>query len=345
MRYRLLKRLVIYLCLCFMVVVSSPAMAGDFIYTAVNNALQIIDCRTDTVVKTIPHNDYILSAAFSPDGKRYFMNAIHSIYAYDTATHKLIDHFNFSFDLNRVSILAFAVSNNGKKLYLSCTIVKKKQNIPKLNVLPPQLVVFDLKTKKIVKNFEIPHNVLGVIPVENDSSHVILLGLDVHKLNLKNGKVTTELPMLHVEKTEDYKNFLLVNDNRSPGDHGIFSSPYYTAALELGYLLIDRKTGKIDTLKGEDAWFAYSTIISPDKKYLYAVMDELVKIDMQTGKTVGFTPLERGTGYALSLTSDGKKIYAGPGGADISVYDAETLKPLGVIALAGDGKVANRLTR
>jgi len=85
--------------------------------------------------------------------------------------------------------------------------------------------------------------------------------------------------------------------------------------------------------------------ISPDKKYLYAVMDELIKFDMSTGETLKAVTVDKGTYYALSMTADGKKIYAGPAGADISVYDSETLERLSVIPLAGDGVIAHRLTK
>ncbi|MBU1340231.1 MAG: hypothetical protein KKE44_05005 [Proteobacteria bacterium] len=327
-----------------MILVSQSAAAKDFLYTPVSNGLQIIDCDTDTIIKTIPYNDYIVSAAFSPDGKRYYLNAIHSIYVIDTTTDTLIDTLPFSSELSKVSVLGMAVSNDGKQLYLSCAIVKKKQNIPKLNVLPPQLVIYDLASKKMIKNYPIPSSFSAPVTLINDSDQLIIVGNDIHKINLKTGKMEQIMGFLNTKKPEDQRNALVIWQPGSPGDHGIFVNPYYDAQ-GLGYFIIDKNTGKLTTLRGKDVWFAYSSILSPDKKYVFAVMDELIKVDMVTGETVKAVPCDTGTNYSLSMTSDGKKIYVGPAGADISVYDTQTLELISVIPLMSDGLVTHRLTK
>ena len=340
--YRALFFLFIFCCITG---IAGTGTAKDFIYVPVSNALHVIDCDTDTIVKTVPYNDYILGSAFSPDKKRYYLNSIHSVYAIDTATNTLVDTYKFSSELSKVDILAFGVSNDSKYLYLSCSIVKKKQNIPKLNVLPPQLVVYDVQKKKMVKNYKIPYGVLGaaVLPVKNDNSRLILGGLDFSELNLKTGEVKKFFGLLNPEKGQDQKNLLAVWNTLTPGDHGIFSAPYYTAT-SMEYLLIDTNNGKLDTVKAKDILFEYSTVISPDKKYLYGAMDELIKIDLKTGETLKMVPIKKGTCYSVSMTSDGKKIYVGPGGNDLSVYDTETLELLGVITLDADGVVSHRLS-
>lgn len=328
---------------------AAPAVAADFLYVPVSNAVHVIDCSTDTVIKTIQaYDDYIVTAAHSADGKRYYACGWESIYAIDTTTNELVDTFNFSSPLSKVAIGAFGVSNDGGKFYLAANIVKKKQNVPRLNVLPPQLVVYDIKKRKILRSYEIPQGVIGVFPVRKDSDSLILMGLDVHKLNLKNGKLEELVGCLNPEEGEEKKNMSFANTNTSPGDHGLVAAPYYTmseAGPGMGYIVVDTNTGKARTLKGEHPWFEYSVRISPDKKFLYAAMDELIKVDMKTGKTLGYVPLEKGTVYCVAVTSDGKKIYVGPGGPDISVYDAETLQLLGVIELEADGKVAHLISR
>jgi hypothetical protein len=45
------------------------------------------------------------------------------------------------------------------------------------------------------------------------------------------------------------------------------------------------------------------------------------------------------------VTSDGKKIYVGPGGPDLSVYDTATMKRMGIIPLKGDGVIASLITK
>lgn len=344
------KKLLATLLLGCMVSFSGLARANDFIYAPVSNALQIIDCSKDAVVKTIPaYNDFIASAAYSPDGKRYYACGWHSIYVFDTMSDKLIDTYNFSTELNRVTIGSVAVSTDGARLYIAASIVKRKQNIPRLNVLPPQVVAFDLKKRQIIKSYEAPNAISGVFTIRKDPNHLILLGLDVYKLDLRTGKVETIMGMLNPDKGQkEVRNIILNNVNSSPGDHGLLALPYYSfseTARGMGYLIIDTNTGKLSLVKGADIWFAYSAKVSPDKKYIYAVLDELVKIDMKTGKTIKYTTAEKGTYTAVAVSPDGKKVYAGPYGADISVYDAESLKLLGVIPLEADGRVSTLISR
>ncbi len=97
-------------------------------------------------------------------------------------------------------------------------------------------------------------------------------------------------------------------------------------------------------MPGKELCLAYTSILSHDKKYIFSVMDELIKIDAETGKTISFVETETGTNYCIALSSDGKKIYIGPAGADISVYDAENLNLLKVIPLDADGAILHRLT-
>lgn len=321
-----------------------PAAAKDFLYVPLVNTLQIIDCDSDTVVGSLSYNDYIIGAMLSPDGKRYYLNAVHSIYVVDTETDTLIDTHKLSSELNKVDVLGFGVSADGSRLYLSCSIVKKKQNIPRLNVLPPQFVIYDLASRKMVKNHPIPAAMTGIVTLKNDPSHVILVGLDIHKLNLETGELEKMMGVLNPEEGQEVKNSLVIWQNNSPDDHGLFTNPYYTPT-GMGYFVIDKNAGTVSTLAAKDVWLAYSTVVSPDRKYLYAVMDELIKVDMATGETVKRVLLETGTNYALSLSSDGKKIYVGPAGADMSVYDTETLALKTVIPLAGDGVTAHRLTK
>lgn len=322
----------------------SPLMAKDYLYVPVSNALQVIDCETDTVIKTLPvYSDYIMQSTYSHDGKRYYLSAQHSIYVFDTATHTLVDTFRFSSESNKVTIIGLAVSPDNKKLYLSANIVKKKQNIPKLNVVPPQLIVYDIAQKKMVKNYPIPQMVFQILVLQNDENKLLLLGADLVVLDLKSGKVEKKVGIMNPSEGEEGKNCLAIWDNSSPGDHGVFTTPYYTAT-GMGYFFIDRKSGKVDMLQGKDIWFEYSTTLSPDKKYLYGVMDELIKMDAATGETIKAVPVKQGTCYAINITSDGKKLYVGPAGADVSVYDAETLELLTVIPLHADGVVAHRIT-
>ena len=344
MNRNLIKLVLSVVMMCCLVGLASPVMAKDYLYVPSSNNLHIIDCDTDTVVKTISFNDYIVGSIPSPDGKRFYMNSWHAIYEVDTQSNQIVDVHEFWSDLNRVTIMpGIAVSPDSKFLYMSVSITKKKLNIPRLNVLPPQLVVYDVRKKQMVKNFEIPPTCSALVSPPDDPDSVVLLAQDVFKLNLKNGKLTKLLGVLNPEEGKPGLNALAIWNNWSPGKNGFITLPAYSADA-LFYMLIDRK-GNISMKKAEEVIFAYSGTVSPDSKYIYAVMDEVYKIDMATGKTLGMDPLERGTCYNVAVTSDGKKIYVGPGGPDVSVYDTATMKRLGVIPLKGDGVVASLITK
>lgn len=343
--YRNLIKLVLSVVMMYCLVgFASPVMAKDYLYVPSNNNLHIVDCDSDTVIKTLSFNDYIVGAIPSPDGKRFYMNSWHSIYEVDTQTNQIVEKHEFWSDLNRVTVMmGIAVSPDSKYLYMSTSITKKKLNIPRLNVLPPQLVVYDVRKKQMVKNFEIPPNCATVISPPDDPDSVILLAQDVFKLNLKNGKLTKMLGVLNPEAGKPGLNVLAIWNNWSPGKNGMISVPSYSAEA-LFYMLIDKK-GNLRMQKAEDVINAYSSTVSPDSKYIYAVMDEVYKIDLETGKTLGMDPLERGTVYNVTLTSDGKKLYVGPGGPDLSVYDTATMKRMGIIPLKGDGVIASLITK
>jgi hypothetical protein len=337
---KMIWSVIIFGCICCL---SFPAAAKDYLFTPVNNACQVIDCDTNKIIKSIPYNDYIVNSQTSKDGKRMYLNAWQCIYVIDTVKMELVDTYKFSAELSKVTVLGFDVSEDGEKLFLSCAIAKKKQNIPKLEVLPPQMVVFDMKQKQIVKSFEIPYCVLGVITLRNDPNTLILGGLDFFKFNLSDGKYEKIKGVLNPEQGEEVKNSLIIWNNRAPGDHGIFSNPYYTAT-RMGHLIIDRNTGTLSDLHAKDIWMEYSNIVSSDKKYIFGVMDELVKVDAKTGETIKTVKLKQGTSYGLALSGDGKKIYVGPSGADMSVYNTETLELITVITLDGDGCEAHMIT-
>jgi hypothetical protein len=331
---------VIFVSICSL---SFPAAAKEYLFAPVSNACEVIDCDTNKVIKSIPYNDYILSSVATKDGKRLYLNGIQTIYAIDTVKMELVDTFKLSSELSKVTVISLNVSEDGEKLFLSCSITKKKQNIPKLNVLPPQLVVFNIKQKQIEKSYEMPYSVMAVNTLRNDPNILILGGLDVFKFNLSDGKYEKIKGLLNPEPGEEKKNSLCISTNWAHGDHGIFTLPYYTPT-RMGYLWLDRNTGVLTDLHAKDLWMEYSNVVSPDKKYIFGVMDELVKVDAQTGETVKAAKLKKGTSYALAMSGDGKRIYVGPSGPDISVYDTETLELITVIPLSGDGVTVNRIT-
>ena len=313
-------------------------LANEYIFVPTVKGLDVVDCQTGAVIKGARYSDHIMGACYSPDGKKYYLNAYHSIYVVDTKTFEFIDTHRFSTDLSRVTILCAAVSNDNKQLYLSCQIVKKKQNIPRLDVLPPQFVIYDLEKRAIAKSFEVPYGVHGIFPIQNDADHVILFALDVYKMNVKTGKTEVIMAGIHPEKGQESTSILAFFNNTRINDHGIFAAPYY-ADSGLYYLMLNTHDGSIRTFKSKDMGMPFSAAVSPDKKYIYAGHDELVKVDIGTGETLKATHATMGTFSSICFSPDGKKVYVGAFGADVSIYDAETLKFETVIPVGGDAAI------
>lgn len=324
-----------------------PAEAKDFLYVPGANYLSIVDCDTDTVVKTLQYNDYVIGCSPSFDGKYFYINGWRNIYVVDTRTDTIVDTLTFWSDLSRVNVVASpAPSVDGNNLYMIWSVVKKKLNVPRLTVPPWQFVIYDLKKREVTKSFDIPWNTTAIIPIENDPEHVILMSQDILKFNVKTGKYTKIKGQLHPEEGQPMLNNLIIWVNWAPtSDSGIFPSPAYGSDGSLTYILLDRKRGNLKTVAGEDINVYYSLICSPDGKYVYGCMDEVYKVDLATGKTLAKALAPRGTTYAEALTSDGKKLYTGPSGNDIMVWDTATLKYMGFIPLKHDGIVMSRISK
>lgn len=323
-----------------------PAGAKDFLYAPGANHLSIIDCETDSVVKTLSYADYVIACSPSFDGKKFFFSGWRNLYVVDTTTDQIVDQIPFWSELNRVQVFNLAPSVDGKSLYMIWCVTKKKLNVPRLTVPPWQLVVFDLQKKQVTKSFDLPTNTTGIVPVTGDPNSLIVMAQDVFKMNLNDGKLTMIKGQLHPEEGQPMLNNLIIWINWAPtGDSGIFPSPAYGSDGSLQYMLIDRKTGTLKLVKAEDIPALYSCILSPDGKFLFGCMDEVVKVDLSNGKVVAKALAPRGTTYAEALTSDGKKLYTGPSGSDIMVWDTATLKYIGFIPLKHDGIVMSRISK
>jgi hypothetical protein len=324
-----------------------PAGAKDFLYIPGADHVSIVDCTTDTVVKTLRFQGYVIGCTPSMDGKRFYFTDWRSVYVVDTTADEIVDRFDFWSDLNRVSVMASpAPSADDNYLYMNWMVTKKKLNVPRLNVMPAQFVVYDLKKKQVARSFDVPYCSTGIVSLKDDPDHVILMSQDVLKLNVKDGKWTKIYGQLRPDEGKPGLNNLVIWNQWSPtADSGIFPTPAYGTDGTLQYMLIDRRNGSLRMVKGEDVAAFYSCILSPDGKYVYGVMDEIYKVDLSTGKTVAMDVMERGTTYALAISSDGKKLYAGPAGPDVSVYDTATMKRIGFIPLKHDGIQMSRISK
>jgi DNA-binding beta-propeller fold protein YncE len=89
---------------------------------------------------------------------------------------------------------------------------------------------------------------------------------------------------------------------------------------------------------------AYSVILSPDRRLAYAVMDDLTVIDLAKKTYIASVPIKEGTCYGINVSADGRKIYVAGGGSTLTIFDAQTLKPMKVLQMASDGMDLRRIS-
>ena len=89
---------------------------------------------------------------------------------------------------------------------------------------------------------------------------------------------------------------------------------------------------------------AYSVVLAPDRKKAYAVMDDLTVIDLakKTYVRVGADQRRAPATASTCRPTAGRSTSAG-GGSTLTVYDAQTLKPLKVLQMASDGMDLRRI--
>ena len=190
-----------------------------------------------------------------------------------------------------------------------------------------------------MRSIEVPWGSVALVAV-NNSTNIYVIGKDIVKVDVSGDlmKLIGTYPMF-----DKQWNILPLWENTLENE-GVFIANYYTPEY-MGLVSIDTKTGEItDTPIEGPPVFAYSVIRSPDKKKVYAVMDDLTVIDLETHSYEAVLPVQEGTNYAVNVSSDGKKIYVSGGGSTTTVYDSKSLKPIKVLQMESDGIAFRRLT-
>ena len=84
----------------------------------------------------------------------------------------------------------------------------------------------------------------------------------------------------------------------------------------------------------------YSAVVSPDRKHAYAVMNQLLAIDLESKRITQTVDLER-THYVANISRDGKRLFVSGASPFIHVYDTATLQLIKTIELPGDPSVTS----
>ena len=314
-----------------------PAQAGDRFYYLGYGIIQVIDGDTDAIVADIPIKGATREADLSADRKFLYVSTNrHLVHKIDLATNRIVSTIDLFGDGWDRFMFGFALAGDGKTAYGA--LMSRRAEKGEAVVGKPVVAQFDLDTGKILRSVEMPWGVAHLVRVLEGRT-IYAIGQDLYKIDTTGPdlRITETVPMF------DKGMNLLPFWDYSFDNGGVASMNYYTPKF-MGLLLVDQRTGAIDDieLKGEPA-MAYSVVLAPDRKKAYAVMDDLVVIDLEK-KTYGASALvAEGTSYGVNVSSDGRKVYVGAGGSTVTIYDAQTLKPIKVLQMASDGMDLRRV--
>lgn len=324
------------LLLCF-TALGGRGEAKDLIFNMGYEMVQVIDADTDQITD-IPIKGAVRDTVFSADKKFFYVTGNRRwIQKIDVEKKQLVKTIQVESKGWDRLVYGLVLSADGKTGYVHT--LSRRTAKGEAQLASPQVLQIDLDSGKILRSVDVPWGVANLALVKGGTT-LYAVGQDLYTLDVsqKEMKVVATEPMF-----EQGINILPFWHNTEENG-GIWLSPFYNAE-GLGLLSIEIQTGKIEkTMIQGDPIFAYSATYSPDKTKVYAIMDELNVIDLKTKTVTASIPIHEGTCYGVMPTSDGKKIYAGGGGATITVYDAVTLKPLKVLQMETDAMGLRRLT-
>ncbi len=316
----------------------STAHARDRLYFLGYEIVQVIDGDTDEIVADIPVKGFTRDSDLSADRKfLYVTTSRHLVNKIDLATNKLAASVDINSDGWERFIYGFALDPDGKTAYAA--LLSRKTEGGNAIVGTPVVAQLDLATGKLLRSVEVPWGVGHLLSIKGGKT-IYAFGQDLFKIDTTGAelKIVETMPMF------DRQMNILPFWDRWFDNEGTASINYYTPTA-MGLMLVDLASGDIRdmTIKGDPA-MAYSVVLAPDHKTAYGVMDDLFVIDLEK-KTYGKSvPVPEGTCYGVNISSDGKKVYAGAGGSTLTVFDAQTLKPLKVLQMASDGMDVRRVT-
>jgi DNA-binding beta-propeller fold protein YncE len=318
---------------------AASAWAKDTFYYIGYGLIQVVDGETDAIVADIPVDGWLRETDFSADGKFLYVTAKrHLIHRIDLAEKRVVGTIDVSGGGWDRFIFGFDLAPDGKTAYVN--LLSRRTRKGEVVVAAPVLAQIDLEDGRILRSIEVPWGSASLVSVKN-ATNIYVIGKDIVKVDVsaEEMQVIGSYPMF-----EKKWNVLPLWDNTKENG-GVYILNYYTPE-RMGLVSIDSVSGEItDTPLNGAPVFAYSVMRSPDRKKVYAVMDELTVINLETRSYESVTPIPSGTNYAINISSDGKKIYVSGGGSTTTVFDARSLQPIKVLQMETDGMDFRRLTK
>lgn len=313
---------------------------GDlFVIGTHPNTLVVIDSARDEIVAQIPTKGRAPKEVVpGPDGKHVYLTteARQQIEVVNLATQKVDDVIELTVPGTRMIIVGMVLNRKADRLFVQ---VKQTKFLPdEYRVLPPQIWSVDLRNHETQKIVEVPEGVVSLL-TPTDENRLIAWGRDLYYIDLAQKRITDTVPLesrnTPTEGPLDTLPFFLQYEQS-----GILSMPYYTSdpiiKKELmGLANFNVDTGKLELMELGPPIPLYSSLISPDRKRAYLVMNQLVVVDLEKKKIVAVKDLDR-TKYVANITRDGKKLYLPSAGSFLDIYDTQTLQMIKRVRLPGD---------
>ena len=314
-----------------------PAAAGDRFYHLGYEMIQVIDGDTDAIVADIPIKGATREADLTADRRHlYVATNRHLVNKVDLQANRVVSTVDLSGDGWDRFMFGFVLAADGRTAYGA--LMSRRADKGEAIVGKPVVAQFELDTGRILRSVEVPWGIAHLVSVR-DAKGIYAFGQDLYKIDTTGAdlRVVETVPMF------DKGINMLPFWDYTFDNGGVASMNYYTAT-SMGVMLVDQRTGAIDdiVLKGDPA-MAYSVVLAPDRRKAYAVMDDLTEIDLAKKTYLRSVPIAEGTCYGVNVSSDGKKVYVGAAGSTLTVYDAQTLKPIKVLQMASDGMDVRRL--
>lgn len=345
----MLKRRWIYLLLAIFLVfsLSTSALADkgtgetkEMLYIGGYDLVFAVDPETKKVTE-IPVTGPARDMTWTRDGRTLFVNTDgrQTLAVIDTVNNKLIDELPFSTNEYRSRIYGFDVDPAGELIYV--TVMRSKREGVELKALPPAILVMDIKTKKIVKEIEVPYGT-HTLQFYEDGGKIAVWGRDLYEYDIEKDTLTLHHKTMNPEDENDgISNYLYFWVRDKELDYLSVATNYVfypeTGEVTEGYIAWDLKTGDVERIEfEEDPVGLFSGVITKDRKTAYGGMNMVAKTNLATLKHDAVVPTEKGTSYGINISGDEKTVYVSGAGPDLSFYDAETLKYQGTIDLKSD---------
>ena len=274
----------------------------------------------------------------SPDGKFLYITSEGraELEVINLETHAVDKVLHLAPPGYRLTIFGAVLNHKGDRLYVHVKPVREL--IDRYQVDPPQVWSVDVATGKTSKIAEVPQGVVALV-LTADERQLIAWGRDIYYIDISQGRITGTFPLMNpLNPKEGALNTLalFVQFERS----GIFSIPYYTKDPItnkdlMGLVDLDVNSGKVETVELGDPVPLYSSVVSPDRTRAYAVMNQLIAVDLEQKRILKTVDLER-TRYVANISRDGKRVFVSGAAPYIHVYDADTLKLIKTVDLPGD---------